>query len=52
MTNEHSLLIGGRYLPWLGLGLLITAMLLSRKGRHAARRMRLESLQPQPPPPP
>lgn len=33
-----------RYLPWLGAGLLIAAMLLSRKGRHAAKRLRLEGL--------
>lgn len=33
-----------RYLPWLGAVLLIAAMLLSRKGRHAAKRLRLEGL--------
>lgn len=33
-----------RYLPWLGLALLIPAMLLSRKSRHAARRLRRENL--------
>lgn len=33
-----------RYLPWLGLCLLVPAMLLSRKGRHAAKRLRKENL--------
>lgn len=33
-----------RYLPWLGLALLVPAMLLSRKGRHAARRLRRENI--------
>ena len=37
-------LIGPRYLPWVGLVLLIVAMLLSRKGRHAARRLRIENV--------
>lgn len=37
-------LIDPRYLPWLGLALLIPAMLISRKGRHAARRLRKEGL--------
>ena len=37
-------LIGPRYLPWVGLALLIVAMLLSRKGRHAARRLRIENV--------
>lgn len=32
------------YLPWLGLALLVPAMLLSRKGRHAARRLRREHI--------
>ncbi|MGQ0528375.1 MAG: MFS transporter [Panacagrimonas sp.] len=36
--------IGGRYLPWVGLVPLIIAMLLSRKGRHAARKLRVENL--------
>ena len=33
-----------RYLPWLGLSLLIPAMLFSRKGRHAARKLRKDGL--------
>lgn len=37
-------LMDPRYLPWLGLSLLIPAMLISRKGRHAARRLRKEGL--------
>ncbi len=37
-------LMDPRYLPWLGLALLIPAMLISRKGRHAARRLRKEGL--------
>ncbi|MCC2658181.1 MAG: transporter [Panacagrimonas sp.] len=37
-------LIDPRYLPWLGLCLLVPAMLLSRKGRHAVKRLKKESL--------
>lgn len=37
-------LIEPRYLPWLGLLLLTSAMLLSRKGRHAARNLRRQSV--------
>jgi predicted MFS family arabinose efflux permease len=37
-------LMDPRYLPWLGLSLLVPAMLLSRKGRHAAKRLKKESL--------
>jgi predicted MFS family arabinose efflux permease len=33
-------LLDPRHLPWLGLALLVPAMLISRKGRHAARRLR------------
>lgn len=33
-----------QYLPWVGLCLLIPAMLLSRKGRHAAKRLRKENV--------
>lgn len=41
-------LMDPRYLPWLGLALLIPAILLSRKGRHAARRLRNAQVQPTP----
>ncbi|WP_420467869.1 MFS transporter [Panacagrimonas sp.] len=41
--------VGGRYLPWVGLGLLIVAMLLSRKGRHAARKLRMNEVARLPP---
>lgn len=37
-------LMDPRYLPWLGLCLLVPAMLLSRKGRHAARRLKKDEL--------
>lgn len=37
-------LMDPRYLPWLGLCLLVPAMLLSRKGRHAAKKLRRENL--------
>lgn len=37
-------LIDPRQLPWVGAALVIAAMLLSRKGRHAASRLRVESL--------
>ena len=39
-----------RYLPWLGLCLLVPAMLMSRKGRHAAKRLRKENLSISPTP--
>lgn len=41
-------LTGPRYLPWVGILLLIAAMLVSRKGRHAAKKLRLESITPAP----
>ncbi|TDU23219.1 putative MFS family arabinose efflux permease [Panacagrimonas perspica] len=37
-------LMDPRYLPWLGLSMLIPAALISRKGRHAAKRLRKEGL--------
>ena len=37
-------LIDPRYLPWLGMCLLVPAMLLSRKGRHAARRLQKDDM--------
>ncbi|MGQ0619468.1 MAG: MFS transporter [Panacagrimonas sp.] len=40
--------VGPRYLPWVGMLLLIVAMLISRKGRHAAKKLRLESITPAP----
>jgi MFS transporter, DHA1 family, inner membrane transport protein len=33
-----------QYLPWIGVCLLIPAMLFSRKGRHAAKRLRKENV--------
>lgn len=39
---------GPRFLPWLGIPLLVVAMLVSRKGRHAAKKLRLESITPAP----
>jgi predicted MFS family arabinose efflux permease len=43
-------LVDPRYLPWLGLCLLVPAMLLSRKGRHAAKKLRKENLSISPAP--
>jgi predicted MFS family arabinose efflux permease len=37
-------LIDPRYLPWIGMCLLVPAMLLSRKGRHAARRLQKDDM--------
>lgn len=39
---------GPRYLPWVGVVLLIIAILVSRKGRHAARKLRIQSITPAP----
>lgn len=39
---------GPRFLPWIGVPLLIVAMVVSRKGRHAAKKLRLESITPAP----
>lgn len=38
--------IGARHLPWLGLALITLAMLLSRKGRHAAQHHQARDLPP------
>jgi predicted MFS family arabinose efflux permease len=43
-------LIQPRYLPWLGLVLLVAALLLSRKSRHAAKRLRMADVPLEPTP--